>query len=128
MAFFRVQPTQTDIEIAEAISRHTNPKLEAAAQILSWDESFEPIEPVVDPLLEKREIAARRDVTPADGRQEVHHRGRSLRAHVLLEPVEQLRALVLRHRHLLRSLLEARRGCQVTDKQHGCGRDGIRGV
>ncbi|KRR19287.1 hypothetical protein CQ14_35250 [Bradyrhizobium lablabi] len=36
MAFFRVQPTQTDIEIAEAISRHTNPKLETAAQILSW--------------------------------------------------------------------------------------------
>ena len=36
MALFRVRPTQTDIEIADAISRHTNSDVETAAQILSW--------------------------------------------------------------------------------------------
>jgi PAP2 superfamily len=36
MALFRVQPTRTDIEIAHAISEHTNPKAEATAQTLTW--------------------------------------------------------------------------------------------
>jgi hypothetical protein len=36
MALFRIRPTQTDIEIADAISRHTNSDVETAAQILSW--------------------------------------------------------------------------------------------
>jgi undecaprenyl-diphosphatase len=36
MALFRVRPTHTDIKIADAISRHTNPRIETASQILSW--------------------------------------------------------------------------------------------
>jgi membrane-associated phospholipid phosphatase len=42
MALYRVKPTRTDVEIADAISRHTGPKYEEAAEALTWgaDEHF----------------------------------------------------------------------------------------
>ncbi|MEK9285618.1 phosphatase PAP2 family protein [Bradyrhizobium sp. ISRA442] len=36
MALYRVQPTRADIEIAHAVSEHTNPKAEAVAQALTY--------------------------------------------------------------------------------------------
>jgi PAP2 superfamily len=36
MALYRVRPTQTDVEIANAVSAHTSPKLEQIASVLTW--------------------------------------------------------------------------------------------
>jgi membrane-associated phospholipid phosphatase len=36
MALFRVQPTLADVQIADAVSRYTNPKTEQAAQMITW--------------------------------------------------------------------------------------------
>jgi len=36
MAFYRVRPTQPDIEIANAVSAHACPETEEAAEILTW--------------------------------------------------------------------------------------------
>jgi hypothetical protein len=36
MALYRVKPTRTDVEIAGAISRHTRPEYEKAAEALTW--------------------------------------------------------------------------------------------
>jgi membrane-associated phospholipid phosphatase len=36
MALYRVKPTRTDVEIADAISRRTGPKYEEAAEALTW--------------------------------------------------------------------------------------------
>ncbi len=36
MALFRVQPTRADVQVAQAISEHTTPRIEAVAQTLTW--------------------------------------------------------------------------------------------
>lgn len=36
MARYRVRPTRADIAIADAVSEHTNPKAEEAADVLTW--------------------------------------------------------------------------------------------
>jgi hypothetical protein len=36
MALFRVQPTRADIEIADTVSRYTDPELEHGAEALTW--------------------------------------------------------------------------------------------
>jgi hypothetical protein len=36
MALYRVRPTRADIEIANAVSNHTSPQTEEAAELLTW--------------------------------------------------------------------------------------------
>src|SRR3954454_24042142 len=36
MALFRIRPTADDIEIANAVSEHTNPQTEEVAKTLTW--------------------------------------------------------------------------------------------
>jgi hypothetical protein len=70
------------------------------------DASFEPSNVLpqhIDVVARRRdllvEVPLRGDVTPADRWKQAHHRGRSFGAHVLLEPGEQLVAVMFADRH-----------------------------